>query len=134
MSETQDKWRDTPSLQDFQRVHWFQFLTLVGFSVLEIGLLAFGNVAFDRWPVWVIAGGAIFFPLCAAISWRDLRHNWSRECAGRTFEGVLGQILAIHVILAALGIAMWILFFAIGWFATIPAWVGGIIILLLFLE
>src|SRR5882672_12686935 len=109
---------------------WINFLAFVGFSALEIGVLIWGNLTFQKWRDWVIVAGALFFPILAMISLRGIRNDWTNEESDRAFWKVFGWLFALPFILGAVAVAIWILFVFFGWLATIPGWAAVIIILL----
>ena len=62
-------------LVETRREKWTTFLIFVGASILEASVLTFGNLIFEKWRDWIIVGGALFFPVLAAIFWESLRSH-----------------------------------------------------------
>ena len=110
---------------------WFNLLTFSGFSVLEIWVLFYGNLTFERWKDWLIVGGAFFFPIMALISAGNLAHDSRLVGPLKTLVSGFMWLLALPFALIALGIVGWAMFSIFGWFATIPTWAAVIILLLL---
>jgi len=114
-----------------RRVKWSTFLIFLVASALEMGVLAFGNLTFEKWSDWIIVGGALFFPVLTVISWIDLLNDWSVDKSDRIVLKVFGWIIGVPVVAGALLLVLWVLLSFFGWLATIPVWAAVIIILLL---
>ena len=109
---------------------WTWFLLALGFSALEISVLVFGNLTFATWKDWVIAAGAVFFPVLAVLTCLDLVNDWSDDKSDRVTRTIF---IGIPLAVCALLLVSWMLWSFFGWIVTIPIWAAVIIILLILL-
>ena len=107
-----------------------QFLAFLAFSVFEIGYLVIHGVKLETVRDWIILLGAIFFPICALLSFFAMQRQWSAEQEDRVFTRTLGWIVLGPIVLILAGVG---LYAAFGWFAAIPSWAAVIIVLLVLL-
>lgn len=107
------------------------FLAFLLFSILEIGVLVYIRPDFTHWRDWIIAAGAIFFPILAVISFLSMRRNWTGDQTDSVIMRTLGFIVLAPIALVAIVIVGFALYAAFGWFGTIPSWAAVIIVLLL---
>jgi len=114
-----------------RREHRSSFVCFLVGAALEIGMVLFGDLTFRSWQDWIIAGGAFFFPIMAALSLVALRKNWTLDQSEAAVKRTFGWIIGIPVIFAALLAVGWSLFSFFGWLGTIPAWAAVIIVLLI---
>lgn len=110
---------------------WKTLLFWLGFSVLGIWALIYGNLTFEKWKDWLIVGTAFYFPLMAFDSARNLESDPRVVGMAKSIARMCQWILAAPFVIVALSVAGWLLFSFFGWLATIPAWAAVIIILLL---
>lgn len=131
MTDSAKSETSTSSRSETRREKLTFFILFLGFSILEVAVLAFSHPTFEKWGDWMIAGGALLFPILTVLSWKSLISNWSVEESDHAVGKVFGWIIAAPVIVAALVLVGWALFSFLGWLATIPVWAAVIIILLL---
>lgn len=116
--------------KDTRRAKWSTFFIFLGGSALEIGLLAFGNLTFEKWTDWVIAAGAVMFPVLTVLAGLDLAFDWSDEKSDRVVKTIF---VGIPLAAGAFLLVSWVLVSFFGWIVTIPTWAAVIIILLILL-
>lgn len=121
-----------PAVEESLKQKWLNLLIFMGFSILELWVLFFGNLTFDRWKDWIILCGAFFFPFMALISAGSLANDSRLTGPRKNLALVLKWLLAAPFALVGLAIAGWALYSTFGWFATIPSWAAVIILILLF--
>ena len=121
----------TSAAVESQCEKWVTFLTFVGFSILDVWILISVNLNFAKLGDWIIVGGALFFPVMTAISWKSLVNNWSVEKSDRAFARLIGWVIGAPAFYAAIILAIWVLFSFFGWLQTIQLGAIGIIIILL---
>ena len=121
-----------PAVEEGLKQKWFNLLTFLGFSILELWVLFFGNLTFERWKDWIIVGGAFFFPLMALRSASSLANDSRLTDPSKNLALAIKWLLAAPFVLIGLVIAGWALYSIFGWFATIPSWAAVIILILLF--
>ncbi|KZC20689.1 MULTISPECIES: hypothetical protein [Rhodanobacter] len=110
---------------------WGLVILFVGFSALEIWALFSGVVTLAHWKGWLIAGGAVFFPIMALWSAIDLTRDSRLIGIARHLATAIKWLLALPFVLVAVAFIGWLLYQAAGWLATIPSWAAVIIVLLL---
>lgn len=108
-----------------------QFWGFVAFSLFEIGYLVYRPPTFSTWRDWIIAGGAILFPIMAIISFRSMRNNWTPEQEDQVATRTLGYVFLAPFLLVGIVLIGIALFSAFGWLATVPSWAAVIIVLLI---
>ena len=106
------------------------FLFFLLFSILEIGVLVYIRPDFTHWRDWIIAAGAIFFPILAVISFLSMRRNWT-GAKPTASSAHAGFVVLLPIALVAIVFAGFALYAAFGWFGTIPSSAAVIVVLLL---
>ena len=96
----------TSARPESRRDKWIIFLLFLGFSALEVAVLVFGHLTFEKWGDWIIAGGAVFFPILTVLSGKSLANDWTAEESDRTVGKVFGWIIAAPFVIAALVLVM----------------------------
>jgi len=114
-----------------RRDYWVALIVFLFFSFLEIFVLSSQPANFSRLGYWIIAGGAVFFPMMAVISSLAIVFDWSNEKADRTIKWTFGLIILAPLVLIVAVVGAYFLLSAFGWFATIPSWAAVIIVILL---
>lgn len=110
---------------------WGSLLIFIGFSALEVWVLIYGNLTFEKWRDWLFILGAFMFPLLALTSSHAITEDIRLQGTARKVAVFLKWILAAPFALIAVAVAIWLLSSVVGWFASIPGWAAVIIILLL---
>ena len=103
----------------------------LGMAALEAWLFQSGEL--DRkaeWLTWLVGLGAVGFLAAGVFSLFAWAKNWNAEETEKTGQDVLGCAVAIPFVVVGLLIAAWLLFSALGWLTSIPAWAAVIIVLL----
>lgn len=103
----------------------------LGFAALEAWLFQSGEL--DRraeWLTWLVGLGAIGFFAAGLFSLVAWAKNWNADETEKTGQDLLGCAVAIPFVVVGVLIAAWLLFSALGWLTSIPAWAGVIIVLL----
>lgn len=113
-----------------RREYWSSLAIFGFFSLLEIFVLSSQPVDFSRWRYWLIASGAVFFPIMALLSLLAIVFDWSNDKSDRAFKWTFGLIFLGPLVLVAAVVGGYFLLSAFGWFATIPSWAAVIIVLL----
>jgi hypothetical protein len=96
-------------------------VVFAGFSVLEFVVLSTMQVDASDLDFWIIAAGAIFFPVSAILSFLSMWNNWTREQEDRAFN-VLRYTCLIPIILGGAMLLSVGLFLFWGWLGIIPSW------------
>ena len=96
------------------------FLTFGLFSVFLVGYLFYEPLTFTKLRDWIILGGAVIFPVCALLSYRSMRGNWTVEKKDRVFTRTFGLTFLGPVVAVVAGIALY----------AVPSWAAAIVVLL----
>jgi uncharacterized membrane protein YdjX (TVP38/TMEM64 family) len=111
--------------------YWLALVVFLFLSFLAMFVLSSQPTDFSRWRYWIIAGGAVFFPIFALITLLAIVFDWSNAKTDRTLKWMFGLIILVPLSLIAAVVGGYFLLSAFGWFATIPSWAAVIIVLLL---
>jgi hypothetical protein len=106
------------------------FLGFVAFSVFYIGYVFYSPPTFNTLVDWCAAGGAIFFPIMAIISFRSLRNDWSPQREDQATMRMIWNIVLTPVLLVGAVVAFFMLQSAFSWLAALPSGMAVVIVLL----
>ena len=110
---------------------WGTLLIFVGFSALEIWVLVYGNLTFEKWKDWLFVLGAFMFPILALVSAHNLTRDERLQGVSRKLALLVKWVLAAPFALVVIAATIWLLISIFGWFASIPGWAAVIIVILL---
>lgn len=106
----------------------------LGFAALEVWLFQSGELhRRAEWLTWLVGVAAVCFFAAGVFSLVAWAKNWNAEETEKTGQEMLGCAVAIPFVAVAVVVAAWLLFSALGWLTSIPAWAVVIIVLLVLL-